>query len=164
MEQLTDPSAYLTSAGVATLALPAGFLEARAVALATSPVTDLDFIALKQLNRFGVGSQTAKPKVYTFQGDTLRFGPTPDAAYGVSLAYYKKFDALSVTPGNWLLTNAPGVYLYAALLEAQPFLMNDARLAVWASMLGAATRSLMSADALDRFGGQLRMRADSGSP
>lgn len=35
---------------------------------------------------------------------------------------------------NWLLTNHPDVYLYGALLEAQPYLMDDARIATWAQI------------------------------
>ena len=125
---------------------------------------DLDFATQKQLNSAWIGTANGKPKVYTFQGDSLRFGPTPDAAYGVVLAYYRRFDPLATTPTNWLMANAPGVYLYAALLEAQPFIMNDQRLPVWASMLGSATRALMMADQQDRWGGQMAMRSDSGNP
>jgi hypothetical protein len=35
---------------------------------------------------------------------------------------------------NWLLTNHPDVYLYGTLLEAQPYLMDDARIATWAQI------------------------------
>ncbi len=35
---------------------------------------------------------------------------------------------------NWMLTNNPDVYLYGALLEAQPYLMDDARIATWADI------------------------------
>lgn len=164
MEQATDPAAYLTAAGVATVALPAGFLEARSLALATDPPTGLDLVGQKQLSACGIGSGTGKPLVYAYQGDALRFGPVPDAAYGISLVYYRRFDPLATTPTNWLLQNAPGAYLYATLLEAQPFLMNDARLPVWAAMLGAATRALQQADAKDRWGGQMVLRADTGNP
>jgi hypothetical protein len=164
MEATTDPASYVTTPGVASLALPAGFLAARAVALDTSPVADLDFMTQKQLNARWAGSIAGQPRVYSFAGDALRLGPVPDAAYGVSLSYYKRFDPLAVTPTNWLIANAPGVYLYAALLEAQPFLMNDQRLPLWAGMLGAATRALMLADRQDRWGGQLAMRPDAPTP
>jgi len=164
MEQATDATTYRTTASVQTLALPAGFLEARAVSLATSPPADLDFVTLKQLAQLQLGAVAAQPKVYTLQGDNLAFGPVPDTAYGVTLVYYKKLDPLAATPTNWLLGNAPGVYLYAALLEAQPFLMNDARLSVWGAMLGAATRALTKADEQGRWGGQLLVRGDTGNP
>jgi hypothetical protein len=35
---------------------------------------------------------------------------------------------------NWMLTANPDVYLYGALLEAQPYLQDDARIASWAQI------------------------------
>jgi hypothetical protein len=162
MEAVTDPAEFRTSAGMATVALPPGFLEARAVALATDPLADLDFATQKQLN--GAWPINGRPRLYTLQGDALRLAPVPDDSYGIVLSYYRKPDPLAVTPTNWLLANAPGVYLYAALLEAQPFLLDDARIETWAAMLGAATRALMQADQRDRWSGQLRIRAESTGP
>lgn len=37
----------------------------------------------------------------------------------------------TVNTTNWMLTNNPDVYLYGALLEAQPYLMDDARIQTW---------------------------------
>jgi hypothetical protein len=162
MEATTDPAGFATIAGSPTLALPEGFLEARALSLATDPTTPLDLASLRQVA--AAEGERGRPRLYTFDGAAIRFAPTPDAAYGVRLAYYRRFDALATTPSNWLLTNAPGVYLYAALLEAQPFLMNDARLPVWAAMLGAATRALAEADRRGRWGGDMRLRADAPTP
>lgn len=162
MEATTDPAAFATTGDVATMPLPPGFLEARALSLVTDPKAPLDLVSLRQIAAAGRGR--GRPRLYTFDGDGIRFAPTPDASYGVELAYYRRFDPLATTPSNWLLTNAPGVYLYAALLEAQPFLMNDARLPVWAAMLGAATRALTETDRRGRWGGDMRLRADTPTP
>lgn len=163
MEQATDPATYQTAAGIPSLALPAGFLAARAVSLATAPPVDLDPVAPRQLNAISAGIP-GRPRAYLLEGNALRLAPTPDAAYGVSLTYYRRFDPLTVTPTNWLLDTAPGVYLYAALLEAQPFLRSDARLPIWASMLGAATRALMAEDEQRSWGGQMAQRVDHPTP
>ncbi len=40
----------------------------------------------------------------------------------------------SINTTNWMLTNNPDVYLYGALLEAQPYLMADERIATWAEI------------------------------
>lgn len=160
MEQTTDPTTFKTTAAVQTLALPTGFLKERSIALNTSPTSDLDFATEKEIfDQYG--SDSDRPSVYTMRGDNILFGPTPDSAYGVILTYYKKFDALSVTATNWLLTNAPGVYLYATLLEAQPFIRNDARLPIWAAMYAAAIGGLQASDEADRYGGKLVMRSDA---
>jgi hypothetical protein len=162
MEATTDPALFATSPGVGTVPLPPGFLEARAVVLASPPKRPLDLAALDQVA--AASAATGRPRLYTIAGDALRLAPTPDAAYGVELTYFRRFEPLATTPSNWLLANAPGVYLYAALLEAQPFLMNDARLPVWAAMLGAATRALAEADRRGRSAGAARLHADGPTP
>jgi hypothetical protein len=159
MERRTDPAVFATVPGAATVTLPEGFLGALSLGIAGAAA--LDLVGPGQLARFdGLG----RPRVYGFEGDAIRLAPTPDAAYGIELLYYRRFDPLATTPSNWLLGNAPGVYLYAALLEAQPFLMNDARLPVWAAMLAAATGGLMRSEREKRWGGRLRLRPDGATP
>lgn len=43
---------------------------------------------------------------------------------------------------NWLLQKAPELYLYAALLEASPYLKADARISIWAEGYRVALESL----------------------
>jgi len=43
---------------------------------------------------------------------------------------------------NWLLTLAPDVYLYGALLEAAPYTQNDNRIQVWGAGFSSALDSL----------------------
>jgi len=162
MEAVTDPAALRTAPGVATVTLPAQFLEARALSLAGDSGPGLELAPLSEvLTRAHL---RGRPRLFAFEGDAIRFAPTPDAEYGLKLAFYRRFDPLAVTPTNWLLLNAPGVYLYAALLEAQPFLMNDVRIPVWAGMFAAAIRALMHADRPERGGGPMRLRPDAWTP
>jgi hypothetical protein len=42
--------------------------------------------------------------------------------------------------------------------------VNDARLPMWAAMLGASTRALMGADQAARWGGPLTIRRDATAP
>jgi hypothetical protein len=162
MEATTDPALFATLAGVPTLALPPGFLEARSAVLAAAPKRALDLASLQQVA--AASDAAGRPRLYAVAGEAIRLAPTPDAAYGIELTYYRRFEPLATTPTNWLLANVPGVYLYAALLEAQPFLMNDARLPVWAAMLGAATRALAEADRRGRWAGPTRLRVDAPTP
>jgi hypothetical protein len=39
---------------------------------------------------------------------------------------------------NWILANAPSIYLYATLIESAPFLGDDPKLGMWASMLNSS--------------------------
>ncbi len=46
---------------------------------------------------------------------------------------------------NWLLINHPDAYLYGALMEAEPYMKNDQRIATWAQGLSAAIDAINSA-------------------
>lgn len=56
---------------------------------------------------------------------------------------YKDFTALSGNnPSNWILSSHPDVYLYGALVEASPYLSDDARVAVWGQLYATAVLTL----------------------
>jgi hypothetical protein len=76
---------------------------------------------------------SGRPRGIAKQGSVFIFGPEPDSDYTVTLRYYAKPTVLrSDGDGvNWLITHAPDLCLYGALLEAEPFLKNDGRIAVW---------------------------------
>ena len=93
---------------------------------------------------------------YTLIGDNIKFMPT-GSGETYTLTYYKKFDPLS-SGVNWLITNAPDVYLYATLLEAAPYIRDDARMQVWFDMMSKTIDLLKRADTSDRFGGDLMVR------
>jgi len=52
-----------------------------------------------------------------------------------------------------MLTNNPDVYLYGALLEAEPFLMNDQRVQLWSTALREAINEIQLQDNRDRHSG-----------
>lgn len=70
----------------------------------------------------------------------------------VTLTYYAKIPALSdANPTNWLLTKAPGIYLYGSLLESAPFESDDARMQSWLALYASALAGLKSTDVGSRF-------------
>ena len=143
-----------TVGGTSTVALPTGYVQMRDISLITSPITQLQYLTPEIMNRLNAGSLTGKPETYTIIANNILFGPTPDAAYDISMLYYKTFDALTdAAPTNWVITNAPDVYLYGALLEAEPFLMNDQRVQLWATALTQSITTLQEQDNKDRHSG-----------
>ena len=80
--------------------------------------------------------------------------PTPDEAYPFEIVYYQMLPLLDdENQTNWLTEYAPQVLLYAALLEATPFLKNDERIPVWQDMYDRAASMLNAEDvgkAIDR--------------
>jgi hypothetical protein len=132
-------------------ALPTGFVEMIALTVTNGGASyPLTYIPPAQLT-----GDTATPNRYTLIGDNIYFEPSGSGTY--SLTYYKKFDPLS-SGVNWLITNAPDVYLYATLLEASPYLVNDGRIQTWYQMLDKTVEQLQRADKADRYGSDLIVR------
>jgi hypothetical protein len=143
--------------------VPADFLETKSLKLtSTNPQTPLQFLSIDALDNEAANyTASAKPKFFGVVGGQFRLVPTPDATYTTELTYYAKLTKLSSTvTTNWLLASSPDIYLYGALLQAAPYLQDDARIQVWSSLYDRAMSELQTAD--DRgasSGGALLTRA-----
>ena len=63
------------------------------------------------------------------------------------MLYYAKPAALSdANTSNEFMAVCPDALLYGALIEAEPYLMNDERLATWASLYDRGLASLRASD------------------
>ena len=153
-----------TPSGSKEDALPTGYLQMREIHLTTSPVVSLAYITPEIMYRIRAGSTSGKPNSYTIVGDNILFGPTPDGVYDYSMTYYKSFDALAdQTQTNWLILNAPDLYLYGTLLQAEPFLMNDQRVPLWERGVRQVINDLQNQDDKDRHSGsEMRVMNTSG--
>jgi hypothetical protein len=121
----------------AFFAYPGDWLENKEFQLNTNPITKLEFITESYGNELRSSRfvSAGKPLYYTVVGSQLEFIPTPDTTYDGELTYYAKIPALSDSnTSNWLLAYAPDLYLYGALVEAEPYLKNDERLSVWGEL------------------------------
>jgi hypothetical protein len=138
-----------TGTVASAIALPTGFLAMKALTVTSGGTTyPLTYITPNEI----VGD-TATARYYSIIGDDLYFEPV-GAGETYSLLYYKKFDPVSAG-ANWLITNAPEVYLYAALLEASPYIDDMQKMQIWAGLLDASLAQLESADRDDRYGSAL---------
>ena len=150
----TVSTAISTSAGTREYSLPTGFVQMKEFHLSTDPLTPLAYITPEMMTRIWAGSGKGKPEVFTIIADNVRLGPNPDAVYTTSMLYYKTFTALSDSATtNDMLTNNPDVYLYGVLLEAEPFIMNDARVQIWATAFKQAIDDIQNQDNKDRHSG-----------
>jgi len=149
-----------TAAGTQGVTLPSDFLEIENIGItSTTPPRNLHVVTPELLDEKFPTSYTGIPTDYAIVGDVIQFGPTPDAAYTVSMDYYQRLN-LAGTNTNWLMTNHPGVYLFGALAEAAPYLVNDERAGVFEAKFQAALQSLNdSDDAGLRSGSSMRVRA-----
>ena len=153
-----------TIAGTPTIALPTRYVQMRLLTLETNPARVLTYLTPEDLRRRYRSSASGKPVVFTLEGDVIRFAPTPDGIYAIGCLHYAAFAPLSLG-ANWLIQNAPDVYLYASLCEAMPFVGNDRRLAVWQALYTQAVERLTTADQRDRHSGAvLAVQSDTGAP
>lgn len=136
-----------TVAGTKTVALPTDMLEMRRLQVVGTYNQPLSYRSPDELSIDYASNMSAQPIVFTVVGSNLELAPIPDAVYSLELTYQQRIPALSVTnTTNWLLTSWPNAYLYAALVAATPFIMNDARIQVWAQLYSQAIESINSVD------------------
>ena len=144
-------------------AVPSDFLEVKSLKLtSTNPQTPLSFLSIDALdNEMTKHTASGKPKFFGVVGGQFRIVPTPDSNYTTELTYYAKLTKLSSSvASNWLLSSSPDIYLYGSLLQAAPYLQDDARIQTWATLYERALNDLQTAD--DRSassGGVLLTRA-----
>jgi len=143
-----------TVASQRNLALPTGYIQMRNFQVNTSPLTTLSYVTPEIYDRLWGGSTSGTPKFYTILANEVSFGPIPASVQEVEMLFYKKFDNLSSSVAtNWLITNAPDIYLYGSMLEAEPFIMNDERVELWAAALERGVSDLQEQDNKDRHSG-----------
>ena len=144
--------------------LPASYIQMRNFQLNTSPLTTLSYVTPEIYDRVWGGSTGGIPKFYTIVADEISLGPIPGSVLTMEMLFYRRFDNLSAsTTTNWLLTYAPDIYLYASMLEAEPFIMNDERVPLWATALERAITDMQEQDNKDRHSGSaLRVMNTSG--
>ncbi len=162
----TISTSITTAGGTKDYDLPTGYVQMKEFHLTTSPVVPLAYVTPEMMFRMWAGSNKGKPNVYTIITGKVSLGPTPDAVYTTSMLYYKTVDALSVdNTTSTMLTQNPDVYLYGSLLEAEPFLMNDQRVQLWATAFQQALADIQEQDNKDRHSGsEMRVMNTGGYP
>ena len=144
-----------TTGGDSTVGLPTDFLEMRDIHLRTTPASPVTYLSPNSFYAIARTTDSGKPLNYTILATEIQFAPIPDDAYSIQMLYYGKPQLLSDTNiTNVFLVNYPDALLYAALGEAEPYLMNDARLQTWAALYDRSITAISTADQNSEFGGQ----------
>ena len=141
-----------TTASDSTVELPIDFLEMREIHFQGNPPVTLEYQSPDKFFRNHLTTTSGQPYYFTIIGYEMQFAPTPDNNQVLQMLYYNKpaFISPSVS-SNLYLANYPDALLYATLAEAEPYLMNDARLQVWASMYERAISNIMNNDIGKKF-------------
>jgi hypothetical protein len=154
IRQMLKSVTTATVSGDSTVELPSDFLEIRDFVALTNPITPISYSSPSALSNDPVASQVGVPKSYTILANEFLMSPVPDGVYTLRLLYFAAPAYLSSTnASNVFLTTAPDALLYASLIEAEPYLMNDARINTWGTMYDRAIASLAKSDEQGQYSG-----------
>jgi hypothetical protein len=145
--------AYTTS-NAENVELPLDWLEHYSLTL-TNPTSSgwpLRYMSERETNdikagRHGTGGS---PAGYTVIGNAIELVPAPGGDVELRMVYYARIPdigpnaipELGLVTSNWLLLKSPDLYLYSTLLQAEPYLNNDARLPLWAQLRTAIVEAM----------------------
>jgi len=118
------------------LALPSDFVEPKALFLTTFGTEDYlrPFLAGTE----PLGTTDGTPNAWTVNGTAIDLDRPCDRAHTFLFRYRKSFALSDGAPANWLLSNHPDAYLFAALVEANIFLGDNDNAVAWELRLGQA--------------------------
>jgi hypothetical protein len=145
------------SGGDQYMQVPADWLETIRFQLTgsgTSAVTMASRAAIADIRAKNENVSTVLPYYYTHADGQFELYPTPAEDTDFELLYYAKIPALSTQyTTNWLLEEAPEVYLFGSLVQAAPYLAEDARIPVWEQKYKEAVAELNLSSEQARYSG-----------
>jgi hypothetical protein len=154
LRQMLQTVTSNTTGGDNTVGLPSDFLSIRDIYIDQNPRRTLSYLSPSAFTRDARAAESGLPNFYTQKGSELELAPIPDTAYTLVMLYYAKPAVLSDSnPSNQFMAICPDALLYGALVEAEPYLMNDARLAVWTQLYSNAVQSLAESDNTSEYAG-----------
>lgn len=161
-KMLKSATASMT-AGDARVALPTDFLEVRDLYTQGNPRMPVTYMSPSAFTRDARADESGLPVFYTVLSAEFQFAPMPDTAYVLEILYYAQPPVLSGSnSSNVFLANYPDALLYGALLEAEPYLINDARSQTWATLYDRAIKNIQDSDQNSEYSGiPLQMRITS---
>jgi len=135
--------------------VPADWMETIRMIIQGTGTTVVNLISRAAMadKRAGQEDMAGRPEYYAHADSQFNFYPTPDADYTAELLYFAKVPNLATNATNWLLSEAPDVYLYGSLMHSAPYLADDNRITVWAQLYSAAVMRLNDASEQSRMSG-----------
>lgn len=139
------------ASGVA--ALPSDYIELKNAYVDGSPTQNLERTSVVDIyHNYPTRSSDKKPTRIAREGSNFIFGPYPDSAYTIKGIYYA-YPTTIQTSDNAVFTAHPDIYLWAALIEAEPYILNDPRLPVWEAKYQNSVYNINNIVASEEFSG-----------
>lgn len=100
---------------------------------------------------------TGRPQRAAIVGTELLVGPTPDQSYTAEATYFEALQALSATnTTNSILLEAPDLYLWGALMQAEKYLENDPRVTLWKTDFAEAVEEINAKRQTEEYSASFR--------
>jgi hypothetical protein len=129
------------------VAFPTDFLELREMHFEGNPPILLEYQSPDLFFRNGQTSLSGRSHYFTMLGTEFQFAPSQNSDYTIQILYYAQPTFISSTTAtNLYLTYYPDALLYATLAEAEPYLMNDPRIATWSALYDRAIANIKTSD------------------
>ena len=132
--------------GVAVYLKPDRWRDTVSMTLDGTPIASRSYEYLR--NYWPDEASTGAPEFYAdYDYQHWLITPTPATAQTLEVLYYEQPRFLGDDfQTNWLTEYAPDLLLYAALLEAAPFLKKDERIQTWQGMYDRSAQALNGED------------------
>ena len=154
IRQMLKSATTQTTGGDATVALPSDFLEVRDLIVVANPVRPISYMSPSVFSRNARVTESGYPIDYTILATEFKFAPIPDTTYTLEILYYAAPEFLSDTnTSNVYLAVCPDLLLYGSLVEAEPYLMNDQRIQLWAGMYQKGVDAITTSDEQAQYSG-----------
>lgn len=115
-------------------------------------IVDPSTLATKKALTLGT---TGAPEYAAVIAGELRMAPVPDQSYSLKMVYDSQITPLATSSTNWLLDDAPDVYLFGSLVESAPYLRDDDRVALWESRLEKAIEQFYDSRMREEYSGTM---------
>lgn len=150
---ITEKRAFeTTTIGQETITLPDDFNGMRSLHIEAQTRIQLEQVSLQYL-RIAYDEQTkGKPAKFAVADNAIFLGPLPDAEYQINMDYYEFPNLSDSNTTNAILDNHPDLYLYASLVEAHRYTMNEEGAAQAKQLAEQAMANVLSQDKKLRFG------------
>jgi hypothetical protein len=151
------------------ISLPTDFQSMRRIRLSNvegKPTLEYKSPAGLDAYRLSIDNVANQPAFFTIFGTEIELAATPNDAFQIEMVYRQNVPPLATNSTNWLLSMAPDLYLYGALLESAPYLKEDSRIQTWVAGFSNALASLnqLSRTAVTFSAGPTRMRLPGATP
>lgn len=155
-----------TVAGTETVALPTRFKQAKWIYVDSTPQQKLSYMPAETLIKHYAGAENGVPCNFTYSGDNLLLRPIPGAVYGIYMQCWKGVAPLSDSnETNVILTNYPNLYLFAAMVEASSYVVDNEEVGKWEPRFNQIINELHNEDKKSRHSGSaLAMRPSGITP